>query len=291
MSHPAQPGPERLTRMSRRQIERAPWPDVEGFEPERYPRDLRERSARQWWRRAREEYGSIHEFAALSHALTGARAPIDLLGGLARLITDEVRHAHLASAMAQALVPEVSELPEWAPPAAPFAPAPRLGEGGDAEALLRWSADVILCSCCIGETLSLPLYRALAMGITDPVPRSIVEQILRDERLHSIFGWEALELLLPSLSEASRSWLQARLAKRLGGFEKSCTGGISLAELAGREITIEPPGPDAPPNLGLMDNRVYAMIFYATIESEVLPGFERLGFDASAAWAQRSASP
>ena len=99
--HPSRTSSARLEKICRAQIDRAPWPDFEAFDASAYPLPLRERAARQWWRRAREEYGSIHEFTQVAHALTTLRAPIGVLGALARLIGDEVRHASLCARLAQ----------------------------------------------------------------------------------------------------------------------------------------------------------------------------------------------
>ena len=41
------------------------------------------------------------------------------------------------------------------------------------------------------------------------------------------------------------------------------------------------------PNLGCMEPRIYAMIFYATVEQEILPQLEAIGLDARRAWARR----
>ncbi|MCZ7683998.1 MAG: hypothetical protein M5U28_36600 [Sandaracinaceae bacterium] len=113
--------------MARAQLRRDPWPSFEAFDASRYPEEVRLRSARQWWRRAREEYGSIHEFTALAHALCRARAPIDLLAALSRLVTDEARHAWLCAAMARALVPgaDPESVFAWAPPPRPGPRRPR----------------------------------------------------------------------------------------------------------------------------------------------------------------------
>lgn len=279
----------RLATMARTQIRRDPWPAFEAFDASRYPEALRLRTARQWWRRAREEYGSISEFTELAHVLCRARAPIDLLAALSRLITDEARHAALCTSMASALVPGVDPdtIFEWTPPAAPWPSPPSTTEP---EPLFAWASDVVLCSCCIGETVSRPLFEALATVITDPVPEAVVRQILRDEHLHATFGWEALAWLRAQLGDEARAALHERLARRLASFERTCVVGVTLEELANTEVVIEPPGPDAQPNLGLLDNRAYATIFYATLEGEILPRFAELGFDAERAWRERPRS-
>lgn len=273
-----------LAKQHTKQITRAPWPDFEGFERDRYSLEDRQKAARQWLRRAREEYGSVHEFSLLLGALTGIGAPAEWTGMLARLITDEARHVELCANMTCALVgDEEAAAMEWTPPTPPF-PAPPVGSR-----VLAWAADVVLCTCCIGETVSVPLYESLAMVTTDPVARGVVEQIRRDELLHSRFGWDALAWILPRLKTDERSWLEARLAWRLGGFERSSSAGQNLADLVGQEVVVRPPAADAPPNLGHQEARVYATVFYATLEHEILPRFEALGFDAMAAWKARGA--
>ena len=271
----------RLRTIHRKQIERDGWPDLASFDPSRHSLALRRHGALAWHRRACEEYESIHEFTALAHALTRARAPVELCGALARLITDEVRHAELASQLALALCPEEADgaLSEFRAPALPYPPAP---DGDDA--IRAWAADALLCSCCIGETLSRPLFEAVAVLSTEPCVEATAQQILRDEHLHATFGWEALEHLFRELDEAARAWLQHRLAYRLAGFESTCRSGLSVEELAGTEVLIE----RGEPNLGTLTPRQYATIFYATLETEILPRFTALGLDAQRAWRERA---
>lgn len=274
----------------RQQVHRDDWPDFGAFPRDRYPLALRKPAARQWMRRAREELGSVYEFTAVAHALAEARASIELLGALSRLVTDEVRHAELCGRMARACWPEGVESAAadfaWPAPRLPFPDAPRLDATGDPEPILAWAADAILCSCCIGETLSRPLFETVATVCTDPTCEAVLRQILRDEHLHATFGWEALAELLPRLVPASRAWLERRLSDRLASFERGAVHGVTLEKLAGHELVVEPGDPSRP-NLAMLSSRDYAMVFYATIESEILPRFADLGFDATHAWAAR----
>ena len=67
--------------------------------------------------------------------------------------------------------------------------------------------------------------------------------------------------------------------------------GVPLERLVGKELVLDPAetrGSDAPPNLGTLTGEQFAMIFYATLETEILPGFEALGLDAMGAWRARS---
>lgn len=118
---------------------------------------------------------------------------------------------------------------------------------------------------------------------TDPVAEEVSRQILRDEHLHAAFGWDALALLLPALDESGHARVQAAMTEALGGFEDTATGGHRIEQLAGRELVLT----RGAPNLGTLNAEEYAIIFYATLDQEVLPALESLGLDARRAWAER----
>lgn len=278
------PATPRLARVHRQQIDRDGWPDFAAFDPHRYDPGLRRDAARHWARRAVAEHGSVHQFSALTHALCEARVGLELLGPLARLITDEVRHAELCARMALAIDPEGPGASPgafaWPVPVAPWPDAPPAAERGR---LLTWSAGVILVACCLGETLSRPFYDALALVCTDPTAEAVLRQIQRDEHLHAAFGWDALALLLPALDAGGRASLQDTLRRAFGGFETTTACGLTIDQVAGTSIDLE----RGPPNLGTLEDRHYAVIFFATIEQEVFPALAALGLDPAAAWATR----
>ena len=278
-----------LSKIHEAQVHRDPWPDFASFDVDRYPRALRREAAYEWARRARLEHGSIHQFTQLSHALCDARAPLELLGALARLITDEVRHAELEWEMALACYPEGVEEQgffAWPKPRSPWGPPPALGADDDVEPTIAWAADAIVGACCIGETVSVPSLEALATVTTDGVCEAVFRQILKDEHLHATFGFEALAVLWEKLGEPSRGWLHDQLAIHFAAFELGVAEGIALEDLVGQELVVEP-GDPAAPNLGLMPQRHYALIYYATVEHEIFPRLEAIGIDARDAWAKR----
>jgi len=283
-----------LAAMHHNQVHRDPWPDFDAFDAGAYPEPLRRRAAWHWMARARAEHGSVLQFSAVTHALTRARAPVELLGALARLITDEVRHVELCARTAEAFYPEArsTDLPPdffaWRMPREPWPDAPKSGER---ERLFAWASRAILTACCLGETLSKPMLEAVATVATDPLPRVAAEQILRDEQFHARFGWEALAVLVPLLDEKGRKNLQEQLAKSFAGFERTTCGKVRIEDLAGSEMAIVP-GEDADePNLGTLTERQFAMIFYATLEHEIFGALKQLGLDPEAAWVRRAAYP
>lgn len=282
------PTTDRLTRIHRAQVHREPWPEFERFDPAPWPVEQRRAAAVQWAGRARAEYGSIQQFSGVAHALTTARIELELLGSLARLITDEVRHAELCGTMALTVWPEGRQLEPkvfaWPRPREPWRAVPPFGpDDAPTEPQLAWVAGALLTACCLGETLSRPMLDALVVVTTEPIAEAVSQQIRRDEHLHAAFGWDALAHVLPRLAAHSRIDLQRQLANDFGGFERSVCRGIGVEAMAGRELTIE----RGLPNLGVLTDEQYAMIFYATLEGEIFPQLRELGLDPERAWVER----
>jgi hypothetical protein len=281
------PAGERLGSVHRKQVHRDPWPDFTSFDPRPWSPEQRRAAAIQWAGRARNEHGSVQQFGQLTQVLATARVELELLGCLARMITDEVRHAELCAATALAMWPEGPRAEprvfRWPQPRPPWPDPPSPREVSDPEPRLAWAAEAIMTACCLGETLSKPMLEALVVVSTEPIAEAVSRQILRDEHLHATFGFEALEILLPRLSDASRERLQRELASDFAGFERSVCGGIGIAEVANSEIVIE----RGEPNLGVLSAHQYAMIFYSCLETEIFPQLRALGFDPDAAWAAR----
>jgi hypothetical protein len=287
---------KKLASMHKNQVHRDPWPDFEAFDVARYPAALRRAAAWQWISRAQAEHGSVHQFSAVTHALTEARAPMELLGALARLITDEVRHVEVCARIALTMYPEGNDtFFQWRTPRAPWADAPRI-DPNDREAselrLRGWATRAILTACALGETLSEPMLEALVVVSTDPLPRACSEQILKDERFHGRFGFEALAVLVPTLDEAEKSALQEQLGRALAGFERTTCGKTRVEDLVGHEVEIAPStDPEGHPNLGTLSEREFAAIFYATLEQRIFPELEAVGLDPMRAWAERGRFP
>lgn len=276
---------ERLQHIHRAQVHRDPWPDFGAFAADRYGEPLRRAAAVQWAGRARAEHCSIQQFTQLAHTLSNARVPLHLHGALARLVTDEVRHAELCAEMAHACWPEGrchdARSFAWPTPTLPWSePPPLTAEEAD---LLGWAAEAIAVACCLGETLSRPMLDAISVVATDPIAEACARQILRDEHLHATFGWESLAWLVPRLDAAHRASLHRRIARAFAGFQVTTACGIGLEEVAGSEVEIV----RAEPNLGTLTDLQYAMIFYATIEQEIVPRLDALGLDGARAWAER----
>jgi hypothetical protein len=284
------PAGERLGGAHRKQVHRDPWPEFERFDRDAWPLEQRREAAIQWAGRARNEHGSVQQFGQLTEVMASACVELEILGVLARMITDEVRHAELCARMAVALWPEglqtQARVFAWPQPRPPWPDPPSPRERLEPEPRLAWASRSILTACCLGETLSKPMLEALVVVTTEPIAEAVSRQILRDEHLHATFGFEALELLGPRLSSESREHLQTRLAADFAGFERSVCGSITIADVAGSEVTIA----RGEPNLGVLSGHQYAMIFYSCLEAEIFPRLRELGLDPDRAWATRGST-
>lgn len=248
--------------------------DWDSFDASAYDPALVNHARQQWAGRSLAEYQSTAQFAQLLHRLALIGAPLELIGAGTRLVTDECRHAELCAQMADVLggregfvvPPESCSLFD--------------GEPDPWLAIYR----TVLSVCCFGETLSVPMLEAIATVATDPLAQAVSEIIAADEQYHSTYGWEFLDWLTPQLTSAQKDQISQRLPLVMGQFERTCGAGPEiLEELAGTEVTIE----HGEPNLGTLTNLQYAAIFYHCMETTILPGLERLGFDAHEIWGRR----
>lgn len=268
---------ELIERFHRTLMDRRNRPEWEAFDPSVYPDELVAHARVQWAGRAVAEYHSTAQFGQLLHRLTCIGAPIELIGAATRLAQDECRHAELCARMADALGGRDRQ----------DVPSRGLSLYDEGDDLWLQIAQTILSVCCMGETLSVPMLYALEQVSTDPLAETVSRIIAADEEYHARFGWEALTWLIPRLDDAQRDTIQRSLPVLLSHFEAVCASSPELLEqLAGEDVEIEP-GDPAHPNLGTLTNLQYAAIFYHTIEAEILPGLDALGFDALGAWQTR----
>ncbi|MDF1661631.1 MAG: hypothetical protein P1V97_07650 [Planctomycetota bacterium] len=271
----------------RKQIHREPWPNFSELDLSQYDNALRVEAAHQWATRAGAEHSSVFQFSQLSQALSLACVPIEILGALARLITDEVRHVQLCLNVAKACAP-----PEWShllKLPAPYAPWAPFNSDARRDELLAWASRAVLLACCLGESLSKPMLEVIALQSTEPVIEAATLQILRDEELHSLFGWETLRYLMNELSPEAIEVLHGALPRAFAGLEQTTAHGITVADLVGKRLTVT--RSKETPNLGVLSAIQSATVFYSTLDSMIFPELKKLGFDPQRAWQQRFHQP
>ncbi len=138
-------------------------------------------AARAWAEIGRAEHASVAAFARLQLQLMVHGAPLDLLGEVARALSDEVRHARLAFGVASDLA------------GGPVGPGafPLPGSLEVAVPLARLAAEAVR-EGCVGETLSALATRRAAQEARDPALRALLARLASDEERHAVLSWRVV---------------------------------------------------------------------------------------------------
>jgi hypothetical protein len=138
--------------------------------------------------------------------------------------------------------------------------------------LERSIARVGLASFCLGETVAVRLFARLRDGCDEPVVRTALDRILKDEVKHREFGWTLLEWQLGTPAESAvRRLAQSELPAMLAQLREN----YAFASLG-------KPHEDDPlaRRWGLMPAPEYAAVVRDSIERDIAPRFAELGIEA-----------
>ena len=204
----------------------------------------------EWRARIAAEYTSAAVTQQLVLWLIQAGAPPDLIDAGLAIVGDELVHSRMSHDVYVA---------------AGGTEAPALDR--DALGLPRRGSlehDILHAAVrvfCLGETVAVPLFSHLRESCTEPVARTALDRILRDEVRHRDFGWDLLDWLV-TVVEGAAAIVERELPAMLAELHDSYgTGNPVVAKDAG-EI-----GP-AERAWGLAPPREYAAILAETIEKD-----------------------
>jgi hypothetical protein len=211
----------------------------------------------EWRNRVAAEYRSAARTSDLLHQLITAGLPRPILATAGRIVQDELDHADGCHAVVEALgggdAPATLELS-----ALIIAPS---GDG-----LLADILDTVLHDFCLGETLAVPLFRAMWHEATHPAAREALTRILRDEATHRAFGWTALDALIELDPSGTRARAQALLPAWICAFRDAYADGREAPTLRAEERAA-----------GLIDLDDYARIFETALNSDIRRRFAARG--------------
>lgn len=219
----------------------------------------------EWRRRVEAEYRSSVITQTLTLWMTQAAVSPDLIAEGLRIAQDEMDHASLS--MEVFLAAGGTEAPRLDRNTLMFS---RTSGASLEDDILRIGLD----SFCLGETVAVPLFRALREGCTEPVARGALDRILKDEVRHRDFGWALLEWML-EMEPSRRALVERALPSSFRTIRASYAPAFSgnVAKL-----------PEAAIRWGLMDAPAYAESVQKAWERDWQPRFAKLGVDADAAW-------
>lgn len=136
-----------------------------------------------WTRSAFSEYASGAAFAQIATHMLAARAPIDLIAAAGDFVGDEMFHAELASRVAMSLGGALSLEVNFE----------KLVRPPESEGALLRAAELVVRSCCVGESLTVPILKQSRRAAGSRTIEAVISRILRDEAQHSELGWWFLD--------------------------------------------------------------------------------------------------
>jgi hypothetical protein len=211
----------------------------------------------EWARRVEAEYRSAALTQHLTLWLIQMGASPDLIRDGLRITDDELRHAELSHQVVLAAGGTV-----------PVLDRERLGLRRTHESLEDDVLDTCVATFCLGETVAVPLFRALREQCQVPVARAALDQVLLDEVRHRDFGWALLGWLLEGpAGEQRRLRVEHGLPAELS----------TLAAHYGLDEGDEPALSDDERGWGLMPAADYREIVARTTERDYRPRFAALG--------------
>lgn len=232
--------------------------------------ELRLAAVATWRGRMMNEYASSSVFASLASQLDAAKAPVDEVRSCREFATEEKNHGVLCGAAVEALGGEaIGTLPVEAE-------FPLHDDVEPLEGALR----NVLSVGCLSETIAVSLIGAEREEMPAGELRDLLTRIWADEIGHARFGWRFVARELPKLDAAARFRVSAYLR-------------VALRHLEQHELSHLPPtdGFGQPGvELGLCSGNDARKLFYATVETVILPRLTALGLDAARAWRLRVSS-
>jgi hypothetical protein len=211
---------------------------------------------RTWLRQSRTEYTAAALTAQLVHWMVAMGLSPDLLRRGAQVIADEVDHAAICHAL---------YLHAGGPPRQAAIQQQHLQHQDDPQAPMHLRAISAAAGLACEESVALPVFRLRVRNATEPKALETVTTILRDEATHRAFAWDLLDELRGHLGlDLVRAWVRPRIAWWLRIY--------LTAELTDDEpvYTADELG------WGLIDRREHWTSMRQTVETQVIPRFQRL---------------
>jgi hypothetical protein len=122
----------------------------------------------------------------------------------------------------------------------------------------------VVRSFCFGETLAVPLFRAMRTGTTHPVARHALDRILADEAVHRSFGWKALDALLEIDAAGVRTLAASLMPQTIDNFFEAYGAVPDATPLTEAEAAV-----------GLLPPIDYRALFARTWTHDIQPRFQR----------------
>jgi hypothetical protein len=256
------------TEAGRRRGRRAPSPSTPSFDRGRYSDSALARARRLWTVRAAAEHESALIFAGLLPFALEAGADLDTQTVILGMAEDEIRHAAICAEVARCL--------GGAPATPPALAIPRSARPVAVQLLNH-----VIYGNCMTETVNVARLVDASENARDPYMQQALHGLLSDEVRHARFGFALLADWARWLAghPDARQATEQSLPQAFAALERTLSGvGAARDDFGADDLALGSPDPAR-----------LAEVFYRTVEEAVVPGLERAGFAAGAAWQARTA--
>ncbi|MES2642363.1 MAG: hypothetical protein V4850_22965 [Myxococcota bacterium] len=233
-------GAERAFRRRRSGVDDLPWGTLR---PVDHPPVLVDRARLAWTDGAYVEYATAVQLSTIVEGLLRVRAPIDLVGMAGDFVADEMLHVELHARV----VAELGGAVPYRVSEAVLHPAPVFPERPLLD--LAWN---MVRTCCIGETLAVPVLAATRKVANHPLVEAVFARIVEDEGPHSQLGWLFLEWA--ELTDDDRARLTVLARRELESIAHTWRDPRSTVRDG---VTTEGYAVDAVHTLGWLDSEAY----------------------------------
>jgi hypothetical protein len=236
-----------------------PW---EPFDVGALSSDARSVVGDTWRERMKQEHLAVGAFALLAQELAEVGCDPVVLSLVTRAANDEVRHAEVCRRMAVALLGD-AEVPARLHG---FPKVPQHPQSSREERVLLHVVEM----CCLSETITGVYFTEMVGRATQPTARAALESLLEDEIDHGRVGWaylstRAQDARLDGLAAAVPALLERTVGRALRQAEGSHEDDAAME------------------SYGWLGRTTALATIRRALRDVIVPGFETLGVDLSAA--------
>ncbi len=248
------------------------------FSPSAYPAAVVARLVDAWEHLRQDERRSVVGATMVATDLARLGAPAEILGEVAGIIEDEIRHVAVCTRVLEALGAAASDeqLPGDAEPTPPFDSGGR--GSGDVEGRC---AGLLLAGFAVGEPMSAACFAAARRRAREPLLRWALTELLRDEARHGPIAVRAGAWVVRSWPRARRETLWPACIAQMERFERDAGGPIPEPP-AGQEISASDDDPMLEA-VGLLGPAASCAAALEGIRRLVLPPLAALGITPASA--------
>jgi hypothetical protein len=254
------------TEAERRRRHRGTAGQTPSFDGARYSASALARARHLWTVRATAEQESALIFAGLLPFALEAGADLDTQAVVVGMADDEIRHAAICADVARCLG------------GSPVRPTP-VAIPRSARPIEEQLLDHVIYGNCMTETVNVARLVDASENARDEYMQHALYALLSDEVRHARFGFALLADWGPWLTAhpAAHRATELHLPHAFASLERTLSGVGAVGDGFGEDDVA----------LGSPDPGRLSEVFYSTVEEAVIPGLERAGFAAGAAWRAR----